>query len=195
MLTKNPISPSVSRRVRFAIGVPTATSCWPEYRLSSTAQPDSNVMNNVTPCSRLNACSCSLSASGSAKRSVLPRKVCSARSRPIRRQRQQRRQILQLLAPVRQLLLQHRSLQPAPLPLRVIGVLDRQRRERRVSLPSRTPDTGSPAHGRRSPATSRPTHCGASSPAARSRSHHLCSLPISRSSRIRHSGSLDRSKQ
>ena len=52
------------------------------------------------------------------------------RSRSIRRQPQQRRQLLELLAPVRHLLPEYRPLQPLPLPLRVVGVLDRQRRER-----------------------------------------------------------------
>ena len=126
-------------------------------------------MYNVTPCSRLNACSLSASAAGSAKALHAAAEGLFGRSRPVRRQRQQRRQLLQLLAPVRHLLLEHLALQPAPLPLRVVGVLDRQRRERRVARRSQTPGTGSPARGRGPRATSRPTRCGASSPAARSR--------------------------
>ncbi len=54
---------------------------------------------------------------------LLPR-----RTRTIRRQFQQHRRTRQRLAPVCGLLLQHLARQPLPLPARIIGVLDRQRR-------------------------------------------------------------------
>jgi hypothetical protein len=51
------------------------------------------------------------------------------RTRPIRRQ-VQCGQCRQRLPPISQLLFEHRALQPLPLPLREVGVLDRQRRQR-----------------------------------------------------------------
>jgi hypothetical protein len=52
--------------------------------------------------------------------------VLNCRARPIGRELQQRRRIPQLLAPVGQLRLDLRALRPAPLPIGVIGVLDRE---------------------------------------------------------------------
>ncbi len=52
VFTKNPISPSISLRPRFAVGVPITTSLCPDSRLSTTAHPASSTVNSVVPCRR-----------------------------------------------------------------------------------------------------------------------------------------------
>jgi hypothetical protein len=49
VLTKKPISGSISERCRFATGLPITTSSWPLSRDSIADQPASKVMNSVTP--------------------------------------------------------------------------------------------------------------------------------------------------
>ncbi len=71
MFTKKPISPSVSLRVRPAIGLPTTTSSCPEYRESRSCQAARTVMNSVAPWPRLSVRSFSDSSAGSA-RGTLP---------------------------------------------------------------------------------------------------------------------------
>jgi len=52
VLTKRPISGSVSTRVRPATGVATARSSWPVARCSSVVKPARRVMKRVAPCCR-----------------------------------------------------------------------------------------------------------------------------------------------
>ena len=56
LLTKKPTRPSNSCRVRFAIGLPTQISSWPEYRHSNTLNAASKVIYKVVPCVLLNFC-------------------------------------------------------------------------------------------------------------------------------------------
>src|ERR1035441_4641777 len=102
VLTKKPIRPSISARPRLAVGVPITTSCWPERRESNAAHAASNVINIL----------------------VL------RRTGMIQGQLQQRRCTLQSLLPVPRLTLQYLSLDPLPLPHRVVGILDPELRQR-----------------------------------------------------------------
>ncbi|HEX5872798.1 MAG TPA: hypothetical protein VFY65_20345 [Longimicrobium sp.] len=78
VLTKKPISSSVSGRVRPAIGLPTTTSSVPAYLPSSTWKAASITMYSVAPSPRATACSRCTSAAGSSTASRAPRYVCTA---------------------------------------------------------------------------------------------------------------------
>ncbi|CAM3240166.1 hypothetical protein JANLI_04350 [Janthinobacterium lividum] len=67
VLTKKPITPSVSTRLRLAIGTPMRSACWPVWRYSSALKAVSSSMKTVAPWRRALRCSCAPSSGGSAK--------------------------------------------------------------------------------------------------------------------------------
>ena len=72
MLTKNPISSSISTRRRFATGVPTRITDSPDNRPSSPCQPASSVMNSDAPRPWLRPLTLPASAGGSVNRRTAP---------------------------------------------------------------------------------------------------------------------------
>ncbi len=77
VLTKKPISRSISHRPRLAVGVPTTTSSWPERRPSVAAHPARTVMNSVAPWRTPRARSPAVSASSSSTATQPPPWSCS----------------------------------------------------------------------------------------------------------------------
>ncbi len=77
VLTKKPISPSVSSRVRPAIGVPTDTSSSPDQRDSRSCQAASSVMNSVAPSRRASARSARDVSAESARPTLCARAPCT----------------------------------------------------------------------------------------------------------------------
>ncbi len=129
VLTKKPINPSSSARLRPATGVPSDRSAWPLQRPSSAAKPASRVMNGVVP-RRLRA------PAEASPDPVQPDPL----HRPARRQQRrpgpvggqlQHRRAGESPLPVGHLGRQHRALQVPALPEREVGVLHRQLRQRR----------------------------------------------------------------
>jgi hypothetical protein len=78
VFTKKPISPSISRRERPAIGLPTTMSSLPLYLASSTWNAASSVMYSVAPSCLANAVSRDTVWLDSAIGSKRPRYVCIA---------------------------------------------------------------------------------------------------------------------
>src|SRR4029077_12273949 len=72
VLTKNPISPSISTRLRLPTGGPTTTSSCPDNRASSAAQPASTVMYSVVLCFRLSPFSPAVNSSSSTSLAAAP---------------------------------------------------------------------------------------------------------------------------
>ena len=78
VLTKNPISPSISTRLRPAMGEPTARSSWPLVRARRAWKPARSTMKSVAPSRRARASICRVSPAGSRTGRVAPRKLCTA---------------------------------------------------------------------------------------------------------------------
>ena len=142
VLTKKPISPSISARLRLATGVPTDEVRLPAVaRWSSAWKAASRVMNRVTPCARGRArCSAGAelapgSATGSrcAARRSAPAGAAgrsAARGPAARRRAARASRRAALRAPLRE---------PAPLPDGEVGVLERQLGQRRRPARRRRP--------------------------------------------------------
>ncbi|CAA9359075.1 MAG: hypothetical protein AVDCRST_MAG68-4253 [uncultured Gemmatimonadetes bacterium] len=82
VLTKKPISPSISTRPRLAVGVPITTSSCPERRASTAAHPASSVMNSVVPWRSASALSPAVSSSSSSTGTDAPEgSRCAGRAR------------------------------------------------------------------------------------------------------------------
>ncbi len=80
VLTKKPISPSVSRRVRLAMGVPTTTSSCPDQRASNRSSAASSTMYGVAP-SRLASVRTPSAVSGASARNTYPARGSGAAAR------------------------------------------------------------------------------------------------------------------
>ena len=124
-------------------------------------------MNSVTPLPRLNASSRALRPSSNCSATLSPSIGLHRRPRTVRRQLQHRRRPASALLPVRHLRLQHLAAHPAPLPHRIVRILDRQAAQADPPSPPQRPRTARSAPAPARPSTSRPRRCGASSPAAR----------------------------
>ena len=72
LLTKNPISGSISTRLRFAAAAPITKSSCPDNRARSAAQPASTVMKSVVPWRKLRALSDAVRRSSNAMGTVEP---------------------------------------------------------------------------------------------------------------------------
>src|SRR6185295_18500131 len=78
VLTKNPIRPSISTRLRPATGAPTARSCCPLERARRAWNPASSTMKRVAPSRRPRASACRAISAGSRTGREAPRKLCTA---------------------------------------------------------------------------------------------------------------------
>ncbi len=78
VLTKKPISPSVSARVRLAMAVPTLTSSCPAYLPSTVWKAASSTMKGVAPSCCASVFTASQSPFDHWKVRVSPRKLCAA---------------------------------------------------------------------------------------------------------------------
>ena len=129
VLTKKPMSPSISDAVRPAIGEPTTTSSSPVRRARRAAKAARSDMKRVAPRAWPRASETPGERRRQGERRLRAAEGLHRRARPVGRQGEDRRGAGEAPAPEVELRLEHRAGEPAALPDGEVGVLDGERRE------------------------------------------------------------------